>query len=318
MTGKDRQNTEKPAFKLQFLAPRYWGTWLLCLMMYILIWLPRRWVMALGRWLGDQFAQRNLKRRRIVETNISLCFPEFTEQQKSEFLRRHFQAYGSSILDMGMAFFGPKWRINQVMTVEGAEHITSRVCTQSVFLVNYHLTAMEMLPSQMAPLHPTVSMMNLDKNQVLTWLQYRSRTRFGDVQLVMRHEGLKPLIAGMKEGRMCIYFPDEDFGDAKHSEFVPFFGVEAARLNTVSRLAKISQAAVILGACFLNVENGRYTSVFSAPIEGLTGDSLEDTALINEKMEQLIRRAPEQYLWTFRWFKTRPGEQGNPYEIIDG
>ena len=317
MAERDSNQLQRPKFKRQFLMPRYWGTWLLCLVLYVLTWLPRRWVMVLGKWLGNQFGQRNVKRRKIAETNLSLCFPDLTPQQRSDFLNRHFQAYGCSILDMGLAFWASKNRINRLMTVEGIGHIESTVKSEPLLLVNYHLTTMEMLVTQVLPLYPTVSMMNFDKNPILTWLQYRGRKRFGDLKLVMRQEGLKPLISGMKEGRICIYFPDEDFGEARHSEYVTFFGVEAARLNTVSRLAKIGRAAVILGVGFLDVESGKYNCVFSPPVEGLTGDTLADTALINEKMEQLIRQAPEQYLWTFRWFKTRPGGQGNPYEIID-
>ena len=317
MAQNHNQQPERPEFKIRFLLPRYWGTWLLCLVLYILIWMPRPWVMTLGKWLGNQFGQRNAKRRKIAETNISLCFPELSAQEKSDFLDRHFQAYGCGILDMGLAFWGPKWRINQLMAHEGLQHVTSRMNSEPLLLVNYHLTTMEMFVTQIIPLHPAVSMMNLDKNEMFTWLQFKGRRRFGDLDLVMRHEGIKPLIKGMNEGRMCLYFPDEDFGEARHSEFVTFFGVEAARLNTVSRLAKISKATVILGACFLDVESGKYCSVFCPPVTGLTGDTLADTSLINQKMEELIRRAPEQYLWTFRWFKTRPGGLSSPYEIIE-
>jgi len=35
-------------------------------------------------------------------------------------------------------------------------------------------------------------------------------------------------------------------------------------------------------------------------------------------MEGLIRRAPAQYLWTFRWFKTRADGAPNPYKTRPG
>ena len=61
-------------------------------------------------------------------------------------------------------------------------------------------------------------------------------------------------------------------------------------------------------------ETGHYVTTLLPPLDNFpTGDQVRDASTMNEAMEKLIGEAPEQYLWTFRWFQTRPGEMENPY-----
>ncbi|MEE8210306.1 MAG: hypothetical protein V3T85_00150, partial [Acidiferrobacterales bacterium] len=44
-----------------------------------------------------------------------------------------------------------------------------------------------------------------------------------------------------------------------------------------------------------------------------TGDPNKDAARMNAALEQSIRDAPEQYMWTLKLFKTRPDNGPSPY-----
>ncbi|MES9968049.1 MAG: hypothetical protein ABW074_12345 [Sedimenticola sp.] len=50
------------------------------------------------------------------------------------------------------------------------------------------------------------------------------------------------------------------------------------------------------------------------PVEDFPGESIEaDTRRLNEILEKAILKAPEQYLWIHRRFKTRPEGEADVY-----
>ena len=67
---------EKKPFQWQFLLPKYWGIWLLAVMILPIIYLPLRWQFWLGRQLGIFIYKIAGSRRRDTLINLKLAFPE--------------------------------------------------------------------------------------------------------------------------------------------------------------------------------------------------------------------------------------------------
>jgi len=130
----------------------------------------------------------------------------------------------------------------------------------------------------------------------------------------LRDAGLRPLVKALKNNRVVIYMPDEDFG-TRNSVFAPFFGVQTSTLTTLGRMAKISGADVV--PCFARIlpDGKGYVVDIDPPLENFpSGDDVADATKMNESLEHGIGRAPEQYMWTLRWFKTRPAGEAPPYD----
>ncbi len=91
---------------------------------------------------------------------------------------------------------------------------------------------------------------------------------------------------------------------------MPFFGVPAATITGLSRIARATGAVVIPALTLW--ENGRYVLRFHPAWDNFpTHDVEADTRRMNVWLEARIREAPEQYFWVHRRFKTRPeGEKG--------
>lgn len=273
--------------------------------------------MKIGEQVGRQFYKTNRKRREIARINVALCFPEKSTSECELLVEQHFLHYGRSLVDMGIALWGKSKRVNRVVDTEGVERLRDIIAERPVILITYHLTTLEMLGSVVGQMGPCVCMMNHNKDRLLTWQQYKARKRFGDINMVMRAEGLRGIIKGIRERRYCVYLPDEDFGDGKHAEFAPFFGVSRATLNTTARLARSTGSAVVPVVCYLDPKSGKYRCVFSEPIENYPGENETENAVrLNAAMEEQIRVAPEHYLWTFRWFRTRPDGLPDPYKSV--
>ena len=305
--------TSSPEFEFTFLKPRYWPTWILLGLLWCVSCLPRKWVMSLGRFVGDQMRKRNTKRRHIAEVNLRLCFPELSENERQAVLIRHFHCFGQAMMDMGLSMMSNIKRIRKHLTQTGMSNMTALPEGKRGILIAYHTITLELGGFSTIADIDTVSMMKRDKNPLLNWLMYRARTREGNLTIYMRDQGLRGIVSGMKKGKLCFIIPDEDFGEARHSVYAPFFGQNRATLNIVSRIAKITNAVVLPSFCRLDSRDGTYHTEILSPLTGFpSGDDVADAKILNLAMETLIRKAPEQYLWTFRWFRTR--EDGtDPY-----
>ena len=271
--------------------------------------------MRLGAWVGDKMRQRNGKRRKIVQTNLSLCFPHLTEQQRHKMLVDHYRVFGATLLDMGTIWWASSSRLKRIVVCADDERYRRIVDENRIILVSPHIMGLEASGIVVSRNNPMVVTMKPQNNDLLTLKMHRSRTRFNDSLILMREKGLRHLISGIKAGYVVCYLPDEDFGDAKYTTFAPFFGVETSTLTTLGRLCRLGKAVAVPCMTRLDINTGVYTFEFADPMTDLPSTSPEqDAVLMNRALEEMIRLAPEQYMWTFKWFKTRPDGGPSPYE----
>ena len=275
--------------------------------------------MAAGGLLGDRVRKHNKKRRRIAEINLGMCFPEFSEERRRQLLVEHFRQYGRGLLDMGLVLWGTRARFDRLCQLERHDWLRELARRRPVIVVAYHLTTLDMSGGILARVHPSVSMMKRARNPLLTWQLWKGRTHLdkANIKVIMRDQGLRPLVRWMRAGHACFFIPDEDFGASKntaHTVFAPFFGVPTSTLTVVGRLAKLTGALVVPSTTRLDPASGRYTMTIGDPLENFPSDDpAADATALNRAMEALIRETPAQYMWTFRWFKTRPGGDASPY-----
>ena len=108
----------------------------------------------------------------------------------------------------------------------------------------------------------------------------------------------------LKDGDTLWFAPDQDYG-ARHSVFVPFFGVEAATITATSRFARMNNSPALMFSHTRNPAGSGYTLSIGPVLEGFpSGDDEVDARRINAELESRIRQYPEQYLWLHRRFKT--------------
>ncbi len=306
-------------FNLALLSPRYWLSWLMIGLMWLIHWLPRRWVMFLGASLGNQFGKRNQKRRKIAEINLQLCFPEMNTLQREILLKTHYQRFGQNLLDLGQVWWASEERLRRLVSISGDGDSLALVGQERVIYITPHVIGMEVGGLRLWLEQQGISMMKRDRNPLVSWLFWRGRSRLPNSSMVMRDQGLRAVIHALKAGKFFYYIPDEDFGEGKHSVFAPFFGQQRSTLNTVSRLARITRSTVIPCMSTLNPDSGAYDLVLAPPLSDFPScDMQHDAGTVNLAFENLIKKAPAQYLWTHRWFRTQPDGASSPYPETKG
>jgi lauroyl/myristoyl acyltransferase len=124
---------------------------------------------------------------------------------------------------------------------------------------------------------------------------------------------LKLLVKLIRQGLPFYYLPDQDMGE-RASVFVPFFGIPAATVTALSRIAESTNAAVV--PCITRIlPGGRgYEVRFYPPLNNFPTDDPEaDARRMNQEIERWVREMPEQYMWSYRRFKTRPNNGPSLY-----
>lgn len=292
------------------MAPRYWPSWLWMLFLRFTVLLPLAWSRAFGAGLG-LLMMTSKKRSRIARINLGLCFPQLSLHEREHLLRRHFIVSGQSYLDIAYLAWASERRILRKIHFRGLEHL-SDLRGRNVILLVPHCVGINFGGSALARERAIFAMVKLQGNPVVNWLLICAQTRFG-FNLLSRTQGLRPAIRGLKQGFVFHYSPDEDFGD-RQSVFVPLFGVPTSTLTTLGRLAHLTNAVVL--PCFTRLlPGGRgYEVMLKPPLEDFpNGDQVRDAARMNEVIEEGLRHMPEQYMWTFKLFRTRPGGAPSPY-----
>jgi len=287
------------------LAPRSWPTWLVLGALRIAAVLPLPLTRAAGAGVGLIIYAANAKRRRIARINLRLCFPELSERARRRLLRRHFARAGQGYVDVIFFAWASERRLARAVRLDGVEHLRAAVDSgRPVILLAPHCVGMNVGGIVVAKLFPVFSMIKLQRNPLANWLLNKARSRYGS-PLVVRQQGLRPVVRELAQGRIFYYLPDEDFGP-KSSVFVPFFGVPCATLTTLGRLARLADAVVI--PCFTRLlPRSGYAVSLHPPLDRFpSADPSADAARMNRTIEHEIRLAPEQYMWTFKLFKTRP------------
>jgi KDO2-lipid IV(A) lauroyltransferase len=274
-------------------------------LLWLLRLLPLRVLAPLGRGLGLLYYLLGRMRRNVALTNLGLCFPHWSESERRRVARAHFQAMGRAVLEEGILWWSSKERIQRLVRVEGIEHLEAERGRPLIALAP-HFIGLDMGGTRLATEWSGCNMYRRQSNPLMDRMLLRGRTRFLPQRMFSRRDGIRPLVRAMREGLPFHYSPDQDYGP-RDSIFVPFFGVPAATITGVSRIARLARAAVVpVVTRQLPGAGGYVVTFYPAWSDFPTGDEERDTRRVNEFIEQRVLEMPEQYLWVHRRFKTQP------------
>lgn len=297
------RNTDYSAYR----HPRWWPTWLGIGVMWLVAQLPIRVQWWLGRLIGLAVWKLARSRRHITETNIRLCFPELNEQQQAALVRNAFIANGIGVMELGIAWFRDPARLTGITRVHGLEHFERALeAGHGVLLLGGHYSTLD-LGGSLATEFIEADVMQRDHNNALmNAVMTRARgRRYGTV---LGAKDLRGLFRCLKKNHAVWYATDQDYG-RKDIVFAPFFGVPAGSITATSRIVERSHCKVVPFSHFRREDRPGYDIYFHPALEDFpSGDDLTDATRVNAIIEQEIRRAPDQYLWMHRRFKTRPDE----------
>ncbi|MDH5424352.1 MAG: lauroyl-Kdo(2)-lipid IV(A) myristoyltransferase [Gammaproteobacteria bacterium] len=295
-----------PLFQRSFFLPKYWLTWTGVFILWLLMFSTSAFRNKIAAVIVRLTVKKNSRQYRVVKTNLELCFAEKTETDIEEMAGRFFYYKARIFLDYAFLWFAGEKKLQQIYQIYNDDELkVLNASGNNIILLTCHMLALDHGAQALSFDYPVIGLVKAIKNPVTDWLVARGRTRF-NTRLYERSFGMKGIVSSIKKGDQFFYLPDEDLGNER-SEFLPFFGVQKATITALGRLAKICDAKVVPCVPVFNESNGKYEVRFlHSMVHYPTGDKVADAVTMNQMLEEMILLAPEQYLWSFRYFKTRP------------
>lgn len=289
-------------------------------LLWVLHWLPYGLLTRLGEGLGALLWWVARSRRHVALRNLELCFPEWSDAERQRVARAHFRCVARALLDRAVLWWASPRRLQQILHVEGpideALHGGG-----AVLLMGLHFEGMDAAWTALtlAAKRPLSGMYTPQKSQRLDRWVLEGRSRFNTDRIVSRHEGAGGMLRALRRHTPFYTLPDMDFG-ARHSRFIAFFGIPAATLDVVPRLAASAKARVYpVVARMLPGGAGYKVTVYPALqdmptlVDGRLADLDADLLRINHFIEARVCEMPEQYHWVHKRFKTRPPGEPSLY-----
>lgn len=291
--------------------PRYWHVWLLLLPVTVIAaWTPWFLQRFIGNRLGDLSWMLLRSRRQVTLRNLEMCFPQWSIAQREQVAQESFRAAGIALFESSRAWWRSPSMLADRFDFRGLERLQAGLAQgRGVVLFGAHYMHLEVAGAAASARFPLDIIYRPQNSPALEALVKWRRRHIYDWQIDRRD--VRSIYKALKANHVVWYTGDQDFG-RKHAVFAPFFDVPAATITAGVRFAR-SNDAVAIGVDFRRDDrSGRYVMEFSEPL-AFTGDDSADAAVMNRNIEAGILKAPGQYMWFHRRFKTRPAGVADHY-----
>ncbi len=294
------------------LWPRFWFPWCLIMIVRLMSLLPYRIQLLLGKHGGRLFFRFARRARHVASINLALCFRDCNKTEHSRLLKSAFESTGVAFFETSLGWWAPDHRLPPC-TIVGLEHLRKSLDQgRGVILCSAHFVTWELTGRHLNMQIPGDVVYRPQKHPVLEYVSLRCRSRhYGN--LIPAHN-FRGILRSLKENHLVWFTPDIDPGRKRKGVFAPFCGVPAYTATTLARLARLSGAQVVLGFPYRRKDGTGYDLILSPSLEGFPSDNIiQDVSRVNQLIERAVRQCPDQYLWQYKRFKTRPMGESRVY-----
>lgn len=302
-----------PAITL-LMSPRNWLPGIGLSMLWLVNLLPYRVKIQLGMALGGLLHSVLRSRRRIAATNLQLCFPELSQRERDDILRRAFRHLGAGLIETAMSWWTAPAKIQAITEVEGLSHLRDAAAAgNGIIMIGAHFSCLDIGAKMINPYQPFHVVQRRQKNPMFNYVMQKGRA--AATLSVVDNREVRKIVKIVRDGGAVWLAPDHDMGE-KGSVYAPFFAQPAATITAPAKFVRLTGAAAIFCATHRNADNtGYHLRISPIPARIATLDDEAAAALLNQTIADNIRHDVAQYYWFHRRFKSQPGKsKGALYE----
>ncbi|MEJ2612816.1 MAG: lysophospholipid acyltransferase family protein [Candidatus Thiodiazotropha sp.] len=276
--------------------------------------LPLKWLHLIGLLIGRLYIWLPNRERRLTEINLRLCYPELSEDKLIRLRNQAIEQMGCTLMEMPAIWFArTSTVIGLIKEVSGSE-LLKRDEGQGLIILLPHLGCWEIIGLEL-PLHEQVtSLYRPPRKLEFESIVRQARERSGAELVPTDTSGVKRIYQALRKGAVTCILPDQRPKSDKGAIFAPYFGVPALTMLLINRLTRKTGAKVIF-AYAERLAGGQGYHVHYLPAADAIADEDPQVAAtaLNQGIESLVRRVPEQYLWSYKRFHDQPEGAPSPY-----
>lgn len=246
-------------------------------------------------------------RRKQVESNLRIAFPDADDAWITSTMRKAYSFLAREAI--ATMHFGrmPREYVLEHTRVIGMDVLKRGLAQgKGVVLISGHIGNQEMGAAALGLRGiPFDVVAQRQSNPLFNAALNRTRKGFG-LGIIERDKASRLVLRALRAGRVVGFAADQNAGRA--GIFVPFFGRLASTHRGGALFAVRSGAPVVLAT---TIRQGNVYELTIRPIEVDRTGELDDvvyrmTAAFTARLEEVVRSAPDQYLWLHRRWKSRP------------
>ena len=213
---------------------------------------------------------------------------------------------GKAVLEIPAVWLRPLDSVTRLVVEEqGWQHVeAARRSGQGLILLTPHLGCWEIAGQYIASRIPLTVMYSPPKLRALEPYMVAGRRRQNLKSVPADLSGVRAMLKALKRGEAIGMLPDQVPGVGE-GEWVDFFGRPAYTMVLVSRLAEQTGAPVLMVFAERLPAGRGYRFVVEPMLPARPPES--PVRALNRSLEHLIRRRPEQYLWSYNRYKVPAG-----------
>ena len=263
--------------------------------------LPLSWLQATGRLVGTAvylFPGRYRRRLQANARQAGYADPAFARRAAAE--------SGAMILEIPKVWWRTAFCLARTHSDQESVVRDALAEGRGVLYLTPHLGCFEITARHLTQHGPLTVMFRPSRSPALDPIVESARDMHHLRAVPANRQGVREFVRALKRGEAVGMLPDQvpREGDGV---WLPVFGRYALTMTLAARLALQTGVAVILTAGE-RLPHGRGWRIHYLRLtEPLPTDPEALAAAINQAMERLIRRFPEQYLWSYNRYKV-PGD----------
>ncbi|MCX7984283.1 MAG: lysophospholipid acyltransferase family protein [Bacteroidetes bacterium] len=271
---------------------------------------PLRTLQTLGNILGALGYYVLTSRRRVALRNLQNAYPTANRKVLEHIAQRSFQSVATTFMEILYYPMLTREKILERVTIENPELlIAAKNRGKGCLFVTAHYGSWELSIHSVALWYNGISLAIAKSlsNPLLDTVIYNYRSAYGSKVVPMQgsvRESLKILKQG---GLVCMV---ADQAAAKESISVEFFGRAVPTFAGPAAFCLKTGATMLLGLA-VRQKNGHYhIKLHEVRYDDLQGDTEDNIVTLTQRhvqlTEQLIREAPEQWMWMHKRWKHVP------------
>ena len=250
-------------------------------------------------------------RRRVALENLEIAYPEKSLKERTHIARESIRNLGQTMIEF--AFF-PTFKKSDVplyFDIEGEEFVKAVLAEgKGAILLSLHIGSGDFAVAAVSQLgYPTYLISKEFKSKWLNDLWFGMRALHG-TRFIAPEKSSFEILRALKRNGLVFFILDQWMGPPSGVR-TQFFGKETGTALGLAIIAGRTKVPVI--PCYTwHKSGGRHGIVFEKPIPFIeAGDDSSPkakniavmTQIYTDKIEEIIRRHPEQWMWIHRRWK---------------
>lgn len=272
----------------------------------LVAWLPLPLLHAIGRAAGRFIYAWPGRYRRRLQTNARQA-----GYADAAFARRAAAETGAMILETPKVWLRNQDCLRMTHSDDDAVVRAALAEGRGILYLTPHLGCFEITARYLIQHGPITVMYRPPRQAFLEPVMEQARNTSGLKAVPANLQGVREFVRALKRGEAVGMLPDQvpSSGDGI---WAPFFGKQAYTMTLAGKLARQTGVAVILTAGE-RLPGGRGWRIHYLRLpDPLPTDPLALATTLNSAMETLIRRFPQQYLWSYNRYKIPPDAPPRP------